>query len=88
MRDQVQEHRSRFGKAMRISRPPAYWKCLVPIWIAAPVSSSRRSGPMSRRHLMSLEALLLRFDEEGGVRETEARPGRPCWDWLWLGIYE
>jgi hypothetical protein len=38
----------------RVSRPPAYSKCLVPIWIAAPVSSSRRWGPMNRTHLMIL----------------------------------
>jgi len=47
----------------------------VPIWIAVPVSS-RGDRADEQEVLNELEALLLRFrDEEGGLRETEARPG-------------
>ena len=45
--------RSRCGKASRSFRLRAYWKCLLPIWIAAPVSSSKRSVPMKVRLLIN-----------------------------------
>jgi hypothetical protein len=38
---------------------------------------------MSKRHLISLKRCCCVFAmKKVGLRETEARPGRPCWDWI------